>query len=82
MENKITIEYCQPCGFEKSAQLLSVELRLQFGSRIAPLDLKPTRSIGAFEVYLDEDLVYSKKNTGRLPHPGEVEGILMTRLLK
>lgn len=82
MENKITIEYCQPCGFEKNAQQLSLELQAQFGSRIASPELKPTRSIGAFEVYLEEDLVYSKKNTGRLPHPGEVEGILMTRLLK
>jgi len=35
--------------------------------------------VGTFDVFLDDDLVYSKKTTGRLPHPGEVEQIITTR---
>lgn len=35
---------------------------------------------GVFEVELDGDLVYSKKQTGRFPEPGEVEDALRSRL--
>ena len=29
-----------------------------------------------FEIVVDDQLVYSKKTTGRFPEPGEVEGLL------
>ena len=31
---------------------------------------------------LQDELVYSKLKIGRLPHPGEVEQLIMERLLK
>ncbi len=82
MENKITIEYCVPCRFEKQANQLAEEIKAQFGSQISQVELIPTKLIGSFEVTLGDDLIYSKKNSGRLPHPGEVEQILMMRLIK
>ena len=82
MENKITIEYCVPCGFEKQAKQLSEEISAQFGSQIGSIQLEPTRLIGSFEVFLQEELIYSKKKSGRLPHPGEVEQLIFERLIK
>ena len=82
MENKIVIEYCVPCGFEKQAEQLSEELKAQFGNRISEVELRPTRLVGSFEVFLQEELVFSKKEGGRLPHPGEVEQIMLARLFK
>lgn len=35
---------------------------------------------GVFEVMAGEELVYSKKATGRFPEPGEVEGSLEGKL--
>lgn len=35
---------------------------------------------GVFEVELDGDLIYSKKATGRHAEPGEVAGLIRTRL--
>jgi len=35
---------------------------------------------GVFEVELDGDLIYSKKQTGRFPTDGEVEGVIENRL--
>jgi len=29
---------------------------------------------------LADDLVYSKSNTGRVPHPGEVEQLIIARI--
>lgn len=31
---------------------------------------------GVFEVTIDNELLFSKKQTGRFPHPGEVEAAL------
>ena len=82
MENKIIIEYCVPCGFEKQAVQLCEEIKAQFGSKISQVKVKPTRLVGSFEVTLQDELIYSKKQSGRLPHPGEVEQIIFTRLTK
>lgn len=81
MEKKIMIEYCLPCGFEKQATQLSQELNAQLGNRISGVELKPTRLVGSFEVFLGDEMLYSKKKTGRLPHPGEVEQIVFVKMV-
>ena len=35
---------------------------------------------GVFEVMVGDELIYSKKETGRFPEPGEVEGSLEGKL--
>ena len=82
MENKIIIEYCVPCQFEKPAQQLSQELQAQYGTKIDSIDLEPTRLVGSFKVFHNEELIFSKEKSGHLPHPGEVEQILLTRIMK
>lgn len=82
MDHQVTIKYCVPCRFEKQANQLSVEINAQFSSEINQVELIPTNLIGNFEVTYQGELIYSKKKTGRLPHPGEVEQILITRLTK
>jgi selT/selW/selH-like putative selenoprotein len=62
---------------------LADEIKMQFGPKISEVDCRPSENSGAFDVFLDDDLIYSKlKQTGRLPHPGEVEQILFERLMK
>jgi len=82
MEDRVTIEYCVPCHFEKQAVQLAEEIENQFSKRITQVVLEPTQSIGCFEISLSEELVFSKRNSGRLPHPGEVGQLIMTRLFK
>ena len=82
MGKLVTIKYCVPCHFETQAIDLAEELKLQFGKRLAEVILVPSQSVGSFEISLDEELVYSKEKNGRLPHPGEVEQLLMTRIYK
>ena len=56
---------------------------MQFGAKFSEVDCRPSEISGTFDVFLDEELVFSKlKQTGRLPHPGEVEQILFERLMK
>jgi selenoprotein W-related protein len=82
MGKLVTIKYCVPCRFEKQAVNLAEELKVQFRERLSEVILEPTQSVGSFEVSLDEELIYSKKRNGRLPHPGEVEQLMMTRIYK
>jgi len=80
MEDKVTIEYCAPCRFEKQANQLADEIKVQFNGKISQVELIPTQVIGSFEILLGKNLVFSKKKTGRLPHPGEVEQLIMMRI--
>lgn len=82
MEFEVKIEYCEPCRFEKQADQLSEEIRTQFAGKIGAVTLHPTHRVGCFDVFLNGEMVFSKKNKGRLPHPGEVEQELLIRLMK
>ena len=80
MKDQVTIEYCVPCHFEKQAVQLAEEIRDQFSRRVSQVILKPTQSIGCYEISLGTELVFSKKDSGRLPHPGEIVQLIMMRL--
>ena len=56
----------------------SVETR--FSGQVDAVKIEPAKTSGSFEVYLDDELVYSKLAKGRLPHPDEVEQLLMKRI--
>ncbi|MCJ7518679.1 MAG: Rdx family protein [Anaerolineaceae bacterium] len=55
---------------------------MQFAGKLQTAAIKPSDRTGCFEVYLQDELVYSKLKIGRLPHPGEVEQIIMERFVK
>jgi len=55
---------------------------MQFAGKLQEAAIQPSERTGCFEVSLQGELIYSKLRSGRLPHPGEVEQIIMERLLK
>jgi len=79
MKEEITIEYCLPCQFEHPAQQLAESIRASFHTSIGPITLVPTRMMGNFEGSLPGETIYSKQAKGRLPHPGEIEQILIQK---
>ena len=78
---KVKILFCKPCGFEKQANRLSTDLISQFTGKLDSVELEPTEKIGNFEVFLEEELIYSKMRIGRLPNPGEIEQIIMKKIV-
>jgi selenoprotein W-related protein len=80
MENKISIEYCKPCSYQEKATKLAQEIQDQFGEHIKEVSISPNKSIGSFEIKINQDLVFSKKETGRFPHPGEIIQLIMMRI--
>jgi selenoprotein W-related protein len=51
----------------------------EYEDRIGAITLIPSDG-GAFEVKVDEDLIYSKLKTGRHPEEGEIARLIRERL--
>ena len=69
----ISIEYCVVWNYEPRALSLGDELTNQFGNNIVVL--KPGDR-GAFEVYVDEQLIFSKLQLDRFPNEGEIINLI------
>lgn len=71
---KVSIEYCVPCGYTDRAFGLAQELLNKYVSHIEELTLIPSGN-GLYEVIVDEELVFSKKEVERFPEDGEIAGL-------
>jgi selT/selW/selH-like putative selenoprotein len=58
---------------------LGTELLSRWAPVVRALDLQSS-SGGRFEIYLDDELVFSKHATRRFPKPGEVVGLFEKKL--
>jgi selenoprotein W-related protein len=67
----VSIEYCVPCDYSAHAFRVTKELLGNYQHVIDRLELI-TGSNGAFEVLVDGEPLFSKKETQRHPEPGEV----------
>ncbi len=65
---KVEIHYCTEWHYEPGAASLAEELRSAFS---ADAKLVPGHN-GIFDVIVDDELVFSKSETGRFPETGEV----------
>ena len=65
----ISIEYCVVWNYEPRALSLGDELTNKFGNNIVVL--KPGDR-GAFEVYVNHQLIFSKLQLDRFPNEGEI----------
>ena len=70
--NKVVIEYCVVWNYYARAVSLAEEIKKSLGM---PVQLTKS-SGGRFEVFLDEELIFSKAELYRFPQPGEVLTIL------
>jgi len=68
---KISIEYCMVWHYTERTTSLVAELLRQFEPEIESISLIPSDG-GVFEVTVNGQLVYSKKQTLRHAEPGEV----------
>jgi len=58
---------------------LAADLLREFEPEIERITLIPSEG-GRFEVVVNDDLIYSKKSTGRHPHAGEVVDLIRKHL--
>ena len=71
---KITIQYCEPCGYRPRAQQAAARLK-----EIAGAEVELVKGTGGvFEVSVDGALKYSKKASGRFPTDNEIDALAKT----
>jgi predicted Rdx family selenoprotein len=56
------------------------ELLALYEKKVKSLTIIPSSVIGDFEVKCNGQIVFSKRASGRLPNPGEVEELLAAKL--
>lgn len=74
MEQKprVSITYCTQCRWLLRAAWLAQELLTTFEAELGEVALQPGVG-GVFEIRVDDDLIWSRKQEGRFPEAKEVK---------
>lgn len=75
MNNHVTISYCTQCRWLLRAGWMAQELLTTFDTELDELTLKPGTG-GIFEVYANDQLVWSRKQQGRFPEITELKQLV------
>ncbi len=78
-EHRIDIEYCTQCRWLLRAAWLAQELLTTFESDIRSVSLVPG-SGGIFEVRLNGELIFSRKQAARFPESKELKQLVRDRI--
>ena len=68
----IEITYCRLCGWGLRAGWMAQELLTAFAEEFGSVTLTPDRTGGVFEVRIDDEVIWSRKERGRFP---EIKGV-------
>jgi selenoprotein W-related protein len=79
MRPRVEIEYCSQCRFILRASWMAQELLMTFGEELGEVALVPG-SGGIFEVRLDGEKLWNKKEAGRYPEPKEIKQLVRDRI--
>jgi selenoprotein W-related protein len=74
----VEIRHCNTCGYRGRAEQLAAEIKKELGYDSTFVEGK----IGTFEVLIDGTLLFSKKDAGRFPAPGEIVKLINDHLDK
>ena len=73
--NRLEIEYCTQCHWLLRATWMAQELLTTFNTDITSLALVPSTG-GIFEVRLNENVIFSRKEAGRFPESKELKQLI------
>jgi selenoprotein W-related protein len=76
---RIEIQFCTQCRWLLRAAWVSQELLTTFVDEIGEVALVPGTG-GIFEVRVDHDLVWSRKDAGRFPEMKELKQLVRDRI--
>jgi selenoprotein W-related protein len=68
----IEITFCRLCGWGLRAGWLAQELLTTFAEEVGSVMLTPDATGGVFEVRLDGQMIWSRKERGRFPESKEL----------
>jgi selenoprotein W-related protein len=77
--HEIEIEYCTQCRWLLRSAWLAQELLMTFEEDLQRVSLMPG-SGGTFEIRLDGQLLFSRKQAGRFPEAKEIKQLVRDRV--
>ena len=77
--NIVEITYCTQCRWLLRAAWLAQELLTTFEQDLTSVALKPGTG-GVFEITLNQQLVFSRKQAGRFPEAKEVKQLIRDQI--
>ena len=80
MSPTIEITYCRLCGWGLRAGWMAQELLTTFAEELGSVTLTPDATGGVFEVRVDDELVWSRKEQGRFPEIRELKQLVRDRI--
>jgi selenoprotein W-related protein len=79
MTAQVTIVYCSQCRWLLRASWMAQELLTTFDSELDELTLKPGTG-GIFEVFANDERVWSRKEAGRFPEITELKQLVRDQI--
>jgi selenoprotein W-related protein len=78
-KSRVEIEYCSQCRFVLRASWMAQELLMTFAEELGEVALVPGTG-GIFEVRLNGERLWNKKQAGRFPEPKEIKQLIRDRV--
>ena len=75
----VRIVYCTQCRFILRASWLAQELLMTFAEELGEVALAPGRD-GIFEVWVNGERLFSRKDAGRFPESSELKQLIRDRI--
>ncbi|HRD67352.1 MAG TPA: SelT/SelW/SelH family protein [Candidatus Competibacter sp.] len=69
---RVSVAYCTQCRWLLRAAWLAQELLTTFEEELGEVALRPGTG-GVFEIWLDDELIWSRKQEGRFPEAKEIK---------
>jgi selenoprotein W-related protein len=76
----IEITFCRLCGWGLRAGWMAQELLTTFAEEVGSVALTPDASGGVFDVRVDGQLIWSRKERGRFPESKELKQLVRDRI--
>jgi selenoprotein W-related protein len=76
----IEITYCRLCGWGLRASWMTQELLTTFAEEIGSVTLTPDATGGVFEVRVEGELIWSRKEQKRFPEITELKQLVRDRI--
>jgi selenoprotein W-related protein len=77
----IEITYCRLCGWGLRAGWMAQEMLTTFAEELGSVTLTPDRTGGVFEVRIDDEVIWSRKERGRFPEIKEIKQLVRDRVV-
>lgn len=76
MKPTIRIEYCPKCGWLLRAAYMAQELLTTFSEDLNGVMMQPSKIGGAYNIYVNEKVIFSRKEQERFPDIKELKQMI------